>query len=113
MPYIDVKVSVAVSQKIRDSIHSQLTEAINLLHRPSDYLMLGFSDNYPLYMGSQKIERGGYISISFYGAAKKEDYEKMTARVTDIFVKELELSPSQLFITYQNIENWGLDGHLL
>ncbi|MGN1083389.1 MAG: hypothetical protein ACI4QX_00165, partial [Lachnospiraceae bacterium] len=75
MPLIDSKITVPVPQEKRDKLKAELGKAVSLLGKPESFLMVGFEDNYDLYMGGKKLERGAYVSVSLFGAASKTAYE--------------------------------------
>ena len=61
MPFIDSKITVPVTEEKREAIKARLGQAVGLLNKSETYLMVGFEDNYTLYMGGQKLERGAYV----------------------------------------------------
>lgn len=50
MPMINSKITVSLPQEKRDVLKSELGKAISILGKPESYLMLGFEDNYDLYL---------------------------------------------------------------
>lgn len=113
MPFIDSKITGTVSEEKKEQIKTRFGQAISLLHKPESYLMVGFSDNYDLFLAGKKLEQGAYVAVSLYGSAKQEDYEKMTQEITRILDEELGIPGRNVYVTYQSIATWGLDGHLL
>lgn len=113
MPFIDSKIAGTVSEEKKEKIKTRLGQAISLLHKPESYLMIGFSDNYDLFLGGKKLEKGAYVSVSLYGSAKQEDYENMTQEITQILFEELEIPAKNVYVTYHGITDWGIGGHLL
>lgn len=113
MPFIDSKIVGTVSEEKKECIKGRLGQAISLLHKPESYLMIGFSDNYDLFLAGKKLEKGAYVSVSLYGNAKQEDYEKMTQEITYILNEELDIPGKNIYVTYQSINTWGIDGYLL
>ena len=51
MPFIDSKVTVSLPEEKKEAIKTRLGEAISVLNKSETYLMVGFEDNYDLYMG--------------------------------------------------------------
>ena len=113
MPFIDSKITGAVSAEKKELIKTRFGQAISLLHKPESYLMVGFYDQYDLFLGGKKLEKGAYVSVSLYGSAKQEDYEKMTQEITNILEEELEIPAKNVYVTYHGITDWGIGGHLL
>lgn len=113
MPFIDSKIAGTVSEEKKEQIKTRLGQVVSLLHKSESYLMVGFSDNYDLFLAGNKLEQGAYVSVSLYGSAKQEDYEKMTQEITRILDEELGIPEGNVYVTYQSIATWGIGGHLL
>ena len=69
MPFIDSKVTISLSEEKKEALKTELGKAISILNKPESYLMLGFEDNYDLYMGGKKLDKGAYVSVSLFGSA--------------------------------------------
>lgn len=110
MPFIDSKISVEVSREKEEAIKSRLGEAIRLLHKPESYLMVGIQDNYSLYMGGKKLEKGAYVSVSLFGEAGASEYEKMTGAICQILEDELGIPGDGVYVTYHGVNDWGWNG---
>lgn len=110
MPFIDSKITISVSQEKREVIKSELGKAISLLNKPESFLMVGFEDNYDLYMAGKKLEKGAYVSVSLLGSASKTAYENMTAKICDLYEKQLGIPGSAVYVTYHGIGDWGWNG---
>ena len=93
MPFIDSKITVPVPQEKRDSLKAELGKAISILSKPESYLMLGFEDNYDLYMGGKKLDAGAYVAVSLFGNASSSAYNKMTGNICRIFESVLGIPP--------------------
>ena len=81
MPFIDSKITISVSQEKRDILKAELGKAVAILNKPESFLMVGFEDNYDLYMGGNKLDRGAYVAVSLFGNGKSSAYEEMTAKI--------------------------------
>ena len=110
MPFIDSKITVPVPQEKRDSLKAELGKAISILSKPESYLMIGFEDNYDLYMGGKKLDKGAYVEVKLFGNASSTAYEKMTAEICSIYVKELGIPGNGIYVTYSGISDWGWNG---
>ena len=60
MPFIDSKITVSLTPEKEEAIKTKLGEAIQILNKSETYLMVGFEDNYDLYMGGSKLDKGAY-----------------------------------------------------
>lgn len=110
MPFIDSKITVAVSAEKREVIKSELGKAISLINKPESFLMIGFEDNYDLYMAGKKLDKGAFVSVQLLGSASSDAYSKMTKAICDILEKELGIPGSGVYVTYQGYSDWGWDG---
>ena len=110
MPFIDAKITGPVSQEKRNVMKSELGKAISDLHKTETYLMIGFEDNYDLYLGGKQLEKGAYVSVSLFGNAPSECYNKMTGNICRIFEKELGIPGSAVYVTYHGVNDWGWNG---
>lgn len=110
MPFIDSKITGAVSQEKRDVIKSELGKTMAIFGKSESFLMVGFEDNYDLYMGGKQLDKGAYVSVSLFGSASKNAYENMTAKICEIYEKELGIPGNAVYVTYHGIEDWGWNG---
>ena len=83
---------------------------MSILSKPESFLMVGFDDEYSLYMGGNKLEKGAYISVSLFGNASSAAYEKMTEAICTIMNEELGIPGNQVYVTYHGVNDWGWNG---
>ena len=110
MPFIDSKITLSVSQEKREVLKAELGKAVSILSKPESFLMLGFEDNYALYMGGRKLEKGAYVAVSLFGSASSAAYEKMTAKICELYEKELGIPGNAVYVTYHGVSDWGWNG---
>ena len=110
MPFIDSKITVPVSPEKKETLKAELGQAISLLHKSENYLMVGMEDNYDLWMAGKKLEKGAYVAVSLFGNASPADYDKLTAKICEIYERELEIPGSAVYVTYHPISDWGWNG---
>lgn len=110
MPFIDSKLTVPVTEDKKERIKTKLGQAVSLLNKSETYLMVGFEDNYSLYMGGKKLEKGAYVSVSLFGSASSQAYEKMTGEICGILSEELGIPGSAVYVTYHGVNDWGWNG---
>lgn len=110
MPFIDSKITLSVPQEKREILKAELGKAVSILNKPESFLMVGFEDNYDLYMAGNKLEKGAYISVSLLGSGTASEYEKMTARICELYEKELGIPGNNIYVTYHGINDWGWNG---
>lgn len=110
MPFIDSKITVSLTPEKEEAIKTKLGEAIQILNKSETYLMVGFEDNYDLYMGGSKLDKGAYVSVSLFGQASQSAYSEMTKVICDILSEELSIPGNQVYVTYHGVNDWGWNG---
>lgn len=110
MPFIDSKVTVPVPQEKKDVLTAEFGKAMSIISKPESFLMVGFEDNYDLYMGGKKLEKGAYVSLSLLGSASKTAYENMTERICKLYEEELGIPGNAVYVTYHEVKDWGWNG---
>ena len=110
MPFIDSKITVPVTPEKKEKIKSELGKAITTLHKTETYLMVGIEDSYDLWMAGNKLDKGAYVSVSLFGNASSADYDKMTAKICDLYEQELGIPGNAVYVTYHPISDWGWNG---
>ncbi len=110
MPFIDSKVTVPLTEEKKEAVKSKLGKAISILHKGEGYLMVGFEDNYSLYFGGKKLEKGAYVEVSLFGAAESKDYDRMTGEICRILSDELGIPANAVYVTYREVADWGWNG---
>lgn len=110
MPFIDSKVTLPMGEDKKERVKAELGQAITTLNKSEGFLMVGFDDEYTLYMGGRKLEKGAFVSVSLFGNAPSSAYEKMTAQICDIYEKELGIPKDCVYVTYTGISDWGWNG---
>ena len=110
MPFIDSKITLSVPQEKRDVLKTELGKAISDLNKPESYLMIGMEDQYDLYMGGRKLEKGAYVSVSLFGNASASAYNKMTGNICRIFEEVLGIPGNSVYVTYHGVKDWGWNG---
>ena len=89
MPFIDSKVTLKISDEKKEAIKAELGQAVSILGKPESFLMLGFDDEYTLYMAGNRLEKGAFVAVSLFGNASSGAYEKMTGEICRIYEKHL------------------------
>ncbi|MFL0163923.1 phenylpyruvate tautomerase MIF-related protein [Candidatus Clostridium helianthi] len=111
MPFIGSKVSVKISKEKEEIIKKKLGEAIKLIPGKSEtFLMVGFEDDYSLYFGGEKLEKGAFIEVKIFGKSSKDAYDALTAEICNIYEKELDIPQDKIYVKYEEVANWGWNG---
>ena len=107
MPFIDSKITLKVSEDKKETIKKRLGEAITTLNKSERFLMVGFEDEYTLYMAGNKLEKGAYVSVSLFGNASSSAYDNMTGKICEILSEELGIPGENVYVTYHGVNDWG------
>lgn len=110
MPFIDAKITGTLTPEKRETIKAELGKAIALLNKSETYLMVGFTDNYDLYMAGKQLQQGAYVAVSLFGNASSSAYERMTGEICAILEKELGIPGDAVYVTYHGVSDWGWNG---
>ena len=110
MPYIEIKTNKEITKEKEVKIKERLGEAIRIVNKSESWLMIEFKDNCKLYFKGNDSECIAYVAVNLYGSASREAYNKMTEVVTSLISSELEISPSNVYVSYQEYDNWGWNG---
>ena len=110
MPFIDSKITVSLTPEKKEKIKSELGKYITTLRKTESYLMVGIEDNYDLWMAGKKLDKGAYVSVSLFGSAPAECYDKLTSQICDLYQKELDIPKNSVYVTYHPISDWGWNG---
>lgn len=111
MPFIDSKITMPVAPDKREVLKTELGKAVSILNKPESFLMVGFEDNYDLYMGGEKLEKGAYVAVSLFGNGTSEAYNKMTAEICSLYERELGIPGNCVYVTYHGVKDWGWNGN--
>ncbi len=110
MPFIDSKITVPVTSELKEELKSELGKLITTLGKSETYLMVGIEDAYDLWLGGKKLEKGAYVSVSLYGNAPSESYDKLTGQICDLFANKLGIPGDAVYVTYHPVNDWGWNG---
>lgn len=110
MPFIDSKLTVPVTEAQKETIKSELGKLVSIINKPESYLMVGIEDNYDLYMGGQKLDKGAYVSVNLFGGASSDAYNRLTGEICALLEKELGIPGKSVYVSYQSTKDWGWNG---
>ena len=110
MPFIDSKITIPVSGEEKEILKAELGRLITTLNKTETYLMVGIDDAYDLWLGGKKLEKGAYVSVSLYGNAPAEAYDKLTGQICALFEEKLGIPGNAVYVTYHPVSDWGWNG---
>lgn len=112
MPFIHAKFSDTVTPEKELALKSALGEAITLLGKPERYLMVEIEDNRRLYFGGRNDQPIAYFDVSLLHSAPRQSYEKLTARLCEIAKEYMNVDGSNVYVKFEETENWGYDSFM-
>lgn len=111
MPFIDSKVSVAISEAQEKQLKEGLGRAISLIPGKSEaWLMTGFEDNYHLYFRGENSQPMAFVEVKVFGQENASAFEALTAEITKLFGEVLGIAADHIYIKYEAVSNWGWNG---
>lgn len=112
MPFVDAKITVPVSQEQRVAIKAGLGKAVSAFGKGESYLMVGIDDGYALWLGGRELKKGAFVSVSLIGDTPDEACREFTARLCDLFRRELGIPGEAVYVTYHPMmrTRWGWNG---
>ncbi len=111
MPFIGSKITVKISKEKEEIVKKRLGKAIKLIPGKSEtFLMIGFEDEYSLYLGGEKLDKGAFIEVKVFGKASKEAFSVLTKEICSIYEEELQIPQDKIYVKYEEVENWGWNG---
>lgn len=111
MPFITAKTSCPISKGQETEIKARMGKVIELVPGKSEEsLLLEFEDNCRLWLRGENTEPITYIEAAIFGNELHDGYDAFTAAMTNIFADVLNLTPDRIYIKYEDIPAWGVQG---
>ena len=110
MPYIHTRVNRPISQEAEAALASRLGQAVSLLGKSENWLMLQFEDNCRLYFKGEDQQPMAFVCVQLYGKASRDAYDRMTGEITAILRDTLSIAPDRVYVAYQETDHWGWNG---
>lgn len=111
MPFIRTAINVDLPKEKEQIIKEKLGKAIALIPGKSERsLMLEFAPNSSLYFAGVNSEPIAFVEVKLFGASTKEAYNKLTAEICSVLEQELAINPSNTYVKYEEVLNWGCNG---
>lgn len=108
MPYIKTTTNVSIDEIKLSNIKSKMGEAIRLMGKTEDWLMLSFEDNIKMFFKGNNENPMAFIEVKVLGSVNNSN--EMTAELTNIISSELGISANNIYISYQGYSDWGYNG---
>ena len=108
MPYIRTSTNIKIEDEKLNNIKVKYGEAIRLMGKTEDWLMLEFNDNSNMYFKGDNTNPIAFIDVKVLGNVNNSN--EMTAKLTEIIGEELNIPSNQIYIAYQGYTDWGYSG---
>lgn len=113
MPYISSTTSFLLGEDQKDIIKSKLGKLIEEIPGKSEkWLMIGFSENNTMYFNGEKSEKLAFIEVKILGSCDIKYKEILTDKISALFQQELNISKENIYIIFQEINDWGWNGNM-
>ncbi len=109
MPLITTKTSVEITKEKEVVLKEKFGEAITLIGKSENWLMVDFQDNHRLWFKGSD-ENCGIIEVDLLGKASDSGYDALTEKITEIVADELGIDKSRLYVKYNEFDHWGYSG---
>ncbi|HEY5583174.1 MAG TPA: phenylpyruvate tautomerase MIF-related protein [Ruminiclostridium sp.] len=113
MPYIDVNISIKLSDHEKDVLKTKLGELISIIPGKTESgLMIGINDGYTMYFSGQKKEKVAYLNIKLYKQAEYEYKNELSKKIFEFFEKEYDITGYNLYMNFDEYSSWATRGSL-
>ena len=111
MPFINSKISTALSEEQEKTLVSRLGQAVTLIPGKSEsWLMTGFEPAYHLYFRGENSTPAAFVEVKLFGSENKSAFAALTAEICNIYQEVLGIPSDHIYIKYQAVANWGSNG---
>ncbi|WP_027624157.1 phenylpyruvate tautomerase MIF-related protein [Clostridium lundense] len=113
MPYINSTITLKLSEEKKENIKTKLGKIISEIPGKSEeWLMVGFNDNHTLYFRGEKKEKAAFVQVQICGSTDRKYKNKVTESICTLLQQELSISKDNIYVTFQEIQDWGWNGTL-
>lgn len=109
MPYIRTSTNIKIENDKLNTLKSKYGNAIRLMGKSEDWLMLEFNDNVNMYFKGSNEDAVAFVDVKVLGNVNNSN--EMTKELTNIISSELGIIPSKIYIAYQGYSDWGFNGN--
>jgi len=114
MPFITCKVNRPISREQEIGLKARLGKVIELVPGKSErYLLLIFEPDSRLWLRGDDSHPMVYIDAAIFGNEGHRGYPEFTAEVTRAFGDILGIPAGNVYIKYEDITAWGVNGQYI
>ncbi len=114
MPYIGIKVSEKLTAEKKNELKAAMGKAIETIPGKTEtYLMVAIEDNTSLWLAGVKGDENNpmaFVDARILGKAKREDFSRLTAEICKVLDVLIGIKPTNVYVTYSEVEHWGHNG---
>lgn len=111
MPFITSKISRKISHEEELKLKRGLGQAIESVPGKSeDVLFTMFEDDVHMYLRGDNSEDLAFIQVAIFGTENHLGYDRLTKQIAELFKKVLGIKPENMYIDYEDISSWGVQG---
>lgn len=111
MPFITSKISKKITHEEEIELKKGLGKAIESVPgKNEDVLFTLFEDDVHMYLRGDNSEPLAFIQVAIFGTENHIGYDKLTKQISDLFGRVLGIKPANMYIDYEDITSWGVQG---
>ena len=111
MPYISTITNISVSKEQELQLKSGYAKAVSVIGKGENYLMLGFQPNVSMYFAGDDKESMAFVEVKFFGTSTSDKLSRLTAEICKLLSNVLSISPTKIYVKYEEVKNWGWSGY--
>ncbi len=112
MPYISTHTNIEITKEKEETITKRLGKAIEIIPgKTEEWLMVSFEDNLSLYFKGKTNQPIAFVEVKIAGSSTQEHYQNLTAAITQIVKEELDITPENCYVRYEETKYWGWNGN--
>ena len=110
MPFINTQTTAALSSSKKDTLTAEIYNITSeCLGKGENWIMVGYEDNASLTFQGSTTDIA-YIEVKSFGAPSPAGADRMTAKLSSLFERELSISPDRIYVSYYHTDKWGWNG---
>ena len=111
MPYIETKTSVSVSKDQLTALKGMFAEVIEIIPGKSEeWLMINVSDSQRMAFRGNTADGCAILEVKIFGKTTDAAYDAMTKELCKIASAVTGISPSSIYVKYEECFRWGWNG---
>jgi len=110
VPYVSLQTSVKLDSAQKDLLQETIANLITAIPgKKPDNTMVSLLDGVSIHMGLGKAD-ALYINVKLLGKAPLEAKGEFVTKASDALSKQLGVDKANIYINFDEYENWGTHG---